>query len=116
MIEISFESYKKAIEVYPNNPYNYISLSTVFMKKGRTDLAIDALKTAISKRNDIAPAYVELLKIYYQSGQKTEVKNTLADIKKYIIRTSEFYLQIPNLIKVAEDNKDSEAIQFLRAL
>jgi len=116
MIEISFESYKKAIEVYPNNPYNYISLSTVFLKKGRIDLAIEALKTAISKRNDIVPAYVELLKLYYQSGQKAEIKNTLQDIKKYIAKGTEFYIQIPSLIKVAEDNKDSESIQFLRAL
>jgi len=116
MIEISFESYKKAIEVYPNNPFNYISLSTVFIKKGRIDLAIDALKTAIAKRNDLAPAYAELMKIYYKSGQKAEVKNTLLDIQKFIIRTSEFYLQMPNLIKIAEDNKDAEAVQFLRSL
>jgi len=116
LIEVSFEAYKKAIEVYPNNPYNHISLASVFIKKGRLDLAVESLKTAISKRNDVIPAYIELLKIYYQTGVRSEITTLLNDVKKYVTKQSEFYYQLPNLIKVAEDNKDNETVLILRSL
>lgn len=116
LIEMSFEAFKKAIEVYPNNPYNYVNIIPVYLKKGRTDLAIESLKIALSKRNDLIPAYVELLKIYFQSGQRNEIQATMADILKYVHRDSELFDQMPTLMKVFEDNKDAESIEKLKSI
>lgn len=111
MVEGSLQAFKKAVEVYPNNPYNHISVAGVYRRKGRNDLAIESLKTAISKRRDIIPAYSELLSIYYQDKRYRDIQDLINSVRALDIKKSEFKPAMPNLIKVARDNNDSQTAQ-----
>lgn len=116
MIEGSLTAFKKAVEVYPNNPYNHISVAGVYRRKGRNDLAIESLKVAISKRRDIVPAYAELLSIYYQDKRYKDIQDLVNSVRALNIKASEFAPQMPILIKVARDNGDTQTAQALEAM
>lgn len=106
MLEGSLQAFKKAVEVYPNNPYNHISVAGVYRRKGRNDLAILELKTAIGLRRDIIPAYVDMLSIYYQDKRYKDIQDLINSVRALNIKTSEFAPQVPVLIKVARENND----------
>ncbi len=108
MLEGSLQAFKKAVEVYPNNPYNHISVAGVYRRKGRNDLAIQELQTAISLRRDIIPAYVELLSIYYQDKRYKDIQDLINAVRALNIMRSEFQLQMPAIIKMARDNNDPQ--------
>lgn len=108
MLEGSLVAFKKAIEVYPNNPYNYMSVASVYRRKGRNDLAVEQLKIAISKRRDIIPAYAELLSIYYQDRRFHDIQDLVNTVRAVEILTSDFIVQMPLLSKVARDNNDPQ--------
>jgi O-antigen ligase len=116
MLEVSLSAFKKAVEVYPNSPYNHISLAGVYRRKGRNDLAIEELKTAISVRRDIAPAYADLLSIYYQDKRFNEIPNLLNTLRAANMKQSEFLPQVPTIIKVAQDNNDLQTAQAIDGL
>lgn len=106
MLEGSLQAFKKAVEVYPNNPYNHISVAGVYRRKGRNDLAIEELKTAISLRRDIIPAYVDMLSIYYQDKRFKDVQDLVNSVRALDIKNSEFAPQMPALIKLSRDSND----------
>lgn len=108
MLEGSLQAFKKAVEVYPNNPYNYISVAGVYRRKGRNDLAVENLKIAISKRRDIIPAYVDLLSVYYQDKRFKDVQDLVNSVRALNIKNSEFGPQMPVIIKLARDNNDPQ--------
>ncbi|MFN3453733.1 MAG: O-antigen ligase family protein [Pseudobdellovibrio sp.] len=113
-IDKSIEAFQKAIEVFPNSPYNHLSLANVYRKKGRNDLAVASLKMALSKRRDMIPVYVELFSIYYQEKRKQDIVSALEEIKNIPnLKKSEFYRDMPNLIKVAYDNGDKSVVRYL---
>ena len=116
MLEGSLAAFKKAVEVYPNNPYNHISVAGVYRRKGRNDLAIEHLKIAISKRRDIIPAYVDLLSIYYQDKRYKDVQDLVNSVRALNIKDSEFARQMPVIIKLAADNKDPQTAQAFEAM
>ncbi len=106
MLEGSLQAFKKAVEVYPNNPYNHISVAGVYRRKGRNDLAIQELQTAISLRRDIIPAYADLLSIYYQDKRYKDIQDLINAVRALNIMKSEFGPQMPVLVKMARDNND----------
>lgn len=109
MLEGSLQAFKKAVEVYPNNPYNHISVAGVYRRKGRNDLAIQELKTAISLRRDIIPAYVDMLSIYYQDKRFKDIEELVNAVRALNIKNNiEFSHHMPTLIKVARDNNDPQ--------
>lgn len=116
MMEGSLAAFKKAVEVYPNNPYNHMSVAGVYRRKGRNDLAIDELKEAIRVRRDIIPAWAELLSIYYQDKRYKDVQDLVNAIRALNIKTSEFAPQMPGIIKVARDNNDPQTAQAFEAM
>lgn len=116
MLEGSLAAFKKAVEVYPNNPYNHISVAGVYRRKGRNDLAIEELKIAITKRRDIIPAYVDLLSIYYQDKRYKDVQDLVNSVRALNISRSEFNIQMPVIIKLARDNNDPQTAQAFEAM
>lgn len=106
MLEGGLAAFKKASEVYPNNPYNHISIAGVYRRKGRNDLAIEQLNLAISKRRDIIPAYIDLLSIYYQDKRYKDIPDLINAARALDIKKSEFQYQMPAIIKLARDNND----------
>ncbi|MES2803310.1 MAG: O-antigen ligase family protein [Bdellovibrionota bacterium] len=107
MLEGSLASFKKAVEVYPNNPYNHISVAGVYRRKGRNDLAIQELNTAISLRRDIIPAYIDLLSIYYQDKRFKDIQDLINAVRALNIKDNiQFGPQMPVMIKLARDNND----------
>lgn len=116
MIEGSVQAFKKAIEVYPNSPYNHISIAEVYRRKGRNDLAIQELKIAISVRKDIIPAYIELLKVYYQDKNFKGIQEMLEALRAVDMKSSEFASAMPGLTKVARDNNDPQTAQAIEAM
>ena len=108
MLEGSLAAFKKATEVYPNNPYNYISVASVYRRKGRNDLALENLNIAVSKRRDCVPAYVDMLSIYYQDKRYKDVQDLVNRIRALNIKQSEFGIQMPAIIKLARDNNDPQ--------
>lgn len=116
MIEGSLAAFKKAVEVYPNNPYNHISLASVYRRKGRNDLAIESLYTGISKRRDIIPAYAELLSIYYLDKRFKDVQDLINAVRALDIKKSEFKVNMPVMIKVARDNNDPQTASLLEGM
>lgn len=111
MLEGSLAAFKKAVEVYPNNPYNHISLAGVYRRKGRNDLAIEELKIAISVKRDIVAAFADLLSIYYQDKRYKDIQDLVNRMRALNMKTSEFASQMPIIIKVARDNNDLQTAQ-----
>ncbi len=116
MLEGSLAAFKKAVEVYPNNPYNHISVAGVYRRKGRNDLAIEELNIAISKRRDIIPAYVDLLSIYYQDKRYKDVQDLINSVRALNIQKSEFRVHMPVIIKLARDNNDPQTAQAFESM
>lgn len=116
MLEGSLVAFKKAVEVYPNNPYNHISVAGVYRRKGRNDLAIEELNIAISKRRDIIPAYVDLLSIYYQDKRYKDVQDLINSVRALNIQKSEFRVHMPVIIKLARDNNDPQTAQAFESM
>jgi len=109
MLEGSLAAFKKAVEVYPNNPYNHISVAGVYRRKGRNDLAIQELNIAISLRRDIIPAYADLLSIYYQDKRFNDIPGIVNSIRALNIKDNvSFGPQMPMIIKIARDNNDPQ--------
>lgn len=116
MLEGAFDAYKKAIEVYPNSPYNHLSMAQIFRKKGRNDLAKESLKTALAKRKDVAQIYAEMLSIGYQEKDPSYINFTLEQLRVNEFKKSYFYAELPSLVKIATDNGDSATVQKLNSL
>lgn len=116
MLEGSLTAFKKAVEVYPNNPYNYVSVASVYRRKGRNDLAIEQLKIALTKRRDCVPAFVDLLSIYYQEKRFKDIQELVNSVRAINIKSSEFLPQMPTLIKVARDNNDPQTAAAFEAM
>ena len=115
-LDVSLEAYKKAVEVYPNNPFTQLSLAAVYRRMNRPELAIEALRKAISLRKDIVPAFAELMNIYYSQKRPDAIASLVTELKGLNMKASEFYLEVPGLIKIAEANQDVVSQQALSAL
>lgn len=111
MLEGSLAAFKKAVEVYPNNPYNYISVASVYRRKGRNDLALENLNIALTKRRDCIPAFTDILSIYYQDKRFKDIQDLVNAVRALNIKSSEFQYQMPAIIKVARDNNDPQTAQ-----
>ncbi|AZZ36580.1 hypothetical protein CIK05_07185 [Bdellovibrio sp. qaytius] len=117
MLEGSLAAFKKAVEVYPNNPYNHISVAGVYRRKGRNDLAIEELKIAISLRRDIIPAYIDLLSIYYQDKRFKDIQDLINAVRALNIKDNvQFGPNMPTMIKIAQDNKDAQTAAAFEAM
>lgn len=108
MLEGSLQAFKKAVEVYPNSPYNHVSLASVYKRKGRTDLAVEELKLAISLRRDLVSSYMELLALYYQEKRYNDVPELLNTLRAAKMKESVFLPELANLAKLARDNNDPQ--------
>lgn len=107
LLDKSAEAFKKAIEVYPNSPFNHVSLGQVYRRKGRNDLAIQSFEKAISLKRDLVPAFAELMRVYYEEKRPRDV-NTLVDTMRAVkVKESDFAGNVPELIKIARDNNDT---------
>lgn len=117
-IEVSLQAYKKAVEVYPNNPFTQLNLASVHRRMNRVDLAIEALRKALSLRNDMVPAFAELMNIYYSQKNTQAIASLVEEIKALNMKAneSEFYLELKGLVKIAQDNQDTATAQILSQL
>lgn len=117
-IEVSLQAYKKAVEVYPNNPFTQLNLASVYRRMNRVDLAIEALRKALSLRNDMVPAFAELMNIYYSQKNTQAITSLVEEIKALDMKKneSEFYPELKGLVKIAQDNQDTTTAQILSQL
>lgn len=116
MLEGSLQAFKKAVEVYPNNPYNHISVAQVYRRKGRNDLALESLNASIARRRDIIPAYAEMLSIYYQDKRYQDIRTLVDSVRALDIKKSEFKVNMPAMIKIARDNNDPRTANELEVM
>ena len=117
-IEVSLQAYKKAVEVYPSNPFTQLNLASVYRRMNRTDLAIESLRKALSLRNDMVPAFAELMIIYYSEKKPEAIRSLVEEIRALKMKEneSEFYPDLKGLVKIAQDNQYTVTAQILSQL
>ena len=74
-IEAAWQSYKKAISFYPNDPENYLHIGTLYAQQQQWVEAIQCYKKAIALNQNYTDAYRNLATAWTKIGKQAEASN-----------------------------------------
>ena len=101
---LAIEEYKKAIEFKNNNYIAMNNLGSIYLEKGRLDLALAEFRNAVNADPNYIKGHMNLARVYVKMGKWNEARNE----SETVIKLGEFFRQ--------EDENTAEARRYLKWL